>query len=131
MNHKVHSQSYAPFWRKNKPEAKTGDGPVVEERSLSPQMILARRVPLPPGGVQPPQSTRSSRRGMKTKDDPFLAAYMECTKSKKGGGLGKNMNISVFSCKHSCSVREDSVIIRASKHRPVSHRRERGRDAND
>lgn len=85
------------------------------------------KIPPPPCFYQrPPPLKSSSRRGFrKQDDDPFLIAYKECTKtSRKGkflGGLSKddfgyfgmkkkNNNMSVFSCKHSCSVREESVI---------------------
>lgn len=88
------------------------------------------QIPLPPCAFQPPQLIRrnSSRR---KNDDPFLIAYIECTKSSKsiksqklaagdddsaaaaGGGLMKKKNMSVFSnCKNSssCSVVDDSII---------------------
>ncbi|KAF7137150.1 hypothetical protein RHSIM_Rhsim07G0217500 [Rhododendron simsii] len=69
-------------------------------------------VPLPPVFQLPTRS--SSRRGIRKQDDPFLNAYRECTKGSiegKDGGrfrLGKNMNF--LSCKHSVSVRDDSMV---------------------
>ncbi|CAI9777199.1 unnamed protein product [Fraxinus pennsylvanica] len=82
------------------------------------------QIPLPPCTFQ--QLSRSdSRKGLKKIDDPFLIAYKECTKSTRKGkttscagrednkGFGltkKNVPVSVFSCKKSCSVREDSII---------------------
>ncbi|KAK6773150.1 hypothetical protein RDI58_028388 [Solanum bulbocastanum] len=102
------------------------------------------KVPPPPCFYERPPRLRSSssrRRGFiikKQDDDPFYIAYKECTKtstSKKGksfGGLSKDdffigMKMknkdyisSVFSCKHSCSVREDSVVTINLSHIPMS-----------
>ncbi|CAI9772132.1 unnamed protein product [Fraxinus pennsylvanica] len=87
------------------------------------------QIPLPPCAFQQ-QSRNGSRKGLKKIEDPFLMAYKECTKSTRKGkmtgrevdqGIGlfkKNVPVSVFSCKKSCSVREDS-IVRLS-HLPVS-----------
>ncbi|KAL7175726.1 hypothetical protein ACSBR2_029337 [Camellia fascicularis] len=73
------------------------------------------QVPLPPCGFQP--STRSSsKKGLiKKQEDPFLTAYREVTKSTRKGkhdvvGLGLRKNLSFISCKHSCSVRDDSMV---------------------
>ncbi|EEF52241.1 conserved hypothetical protein [Ricinus communis] len=47
-------------------------------------------IPLPPCTFQPP-SRSSSRKGIRKQDDPFLAAYKECTKStEKGDKLSRN-----------------------------------------
>ncbi|KAK1437107.1 hypothetical protein QVD17_02892 [Tagetes erecta] len=73
-------------------------------------------LPLPPCVFQP--NLRSGSRRSKDGDDPFLMAYKECTKSKKKGGLVKKKYF-LGSCKHSCSVRDDS-IVRVS-HVPMSN----------
>ncbi|KVH98728.1 hypothetical protein Ccrd_023045 [Cynara cardunculus var. scolymus] len=73
------------------------------------------RIPLPPCAFPPP--SRSSSRRSKA-DDPFLIAYKECTKSNKKGTLMRK-NSFLASCKHSCSVRDDS-IVRVS-HIPTSN----------
>lgn len=103
------------------------------------------KVPPPPCFSDRPPRLRSSssrRRGFiikKQDDDPFYVAYKECTKtsstSKKGkffGGLSKDDFFigmkkknkdylsSVFSCKHSCSVREDSVVMINLSNIPMS-----------
>lgn len=82
-------------------------------------------IPLPPCPFQadPIISRSSSKKGLNVrKVDPFLAAYMECTKSKGGsrgmGGLRAGME--VLSCKQSCKVREDSLVkvvhLRSARH---------------
>ncbi|CAN4095318.1 unnamed protein product [Withania somnifera] len=93
-------------------------------------------IPPPPCFYErPPRLRSSSRRGFKKQDDdPFYMAYKECSKtSRKGrflGGLSKddcfigmkknNYMSSVFSCKHSCGVREDSVVMINLSHLPIS-----------
>ncbi|KDP41585.1 hypothetical protein JCGZ_15992 [Jatropha curcas] len=74
-------------------------------------------IPLPPCTFQPP--SRSSSRKW---DDPFLAAYKECTKSstrskaKVAGGSagfsrsGLRKGMFKLSCKSSCSVRDDNLV---------------------
>ncbi|KAJ8638253.1 hypothetical protein MRB53_012520 [Persea americana] len=74
--------------------------------------------PLPPCTFQSPL-IRASRKRLE-KEDPFLAAYMECTKNVAksklsnddniGGGHRAWKSISMFSCKHSCGVRDDSSV---------------------
>lgn len=83
-------------------------------------------IPLPPCPFQAePISRSSSKKGLNNvrKEDPFLAAYMECTKSKWGsrkgmGGLRAGME--VLSCKQSCKVREDNLVkvvhLRSARH---------------
>ncbi|KAI3685867.1 hypothetical protein L6452_35128 [Arctium lappa] len=73
-------------------------------------------LPLPPCAFQPPLRSSSSRRSKD--DDPFLIAYKECTKSNKKGPLMRK-NSFLGSCKHSCTVRDDS-IVRVS-HIPTSN----------
>ncbi|KAF2324228.1 hypothetical protein GH714_010838 [Hevea brasiliensis] len=53
------------------------------------------QIPLPPCTFQPP-SRSSSRKDLRKQDDPFLAAYKECTKSTKKGKLSKNVAGSGF-----------------------------------
>ena len=77
------------------------------------------KIPLPPCVFQSPLRS-SFRRGLRKQDDPFLLAYQECTKSTNKGkanrdevGFGiilKKSSMSFFSCKHSCSVRDDSIV---------------------
>ncbi|GLT41218.1 hypothetical protein SLA2020_152990 [Shorea laevis] len=77
------------------------------------------QIPLPPRTFQP--SSRScSRKGLKRhdQDDPFLAACKECTRathkgrlSKKGVGFGLERGMFGFSCKQSCSVRGDNLVL--------------------
>ncbi|KAF6136900.1 hypothetical protein GIB67_018939 [Kingdonia uniflora] len=66
-----------------------------------------------------PPSRNSSRKAVTKgdQDDPFLAAYKECTKSvklskdrKKGSAPWKERNGSIFSCKHSCGIKEDNLV---------------------
>lgn len=80
---------------------------------------------LPP----PPLMKSSSKKlGVKEKEDPFLAAYIECTKSGElpsarpkdgakenkdcGIGIGRGIKLwrNMFSCKSSCEVREDGSV---------------------
>ncbi|GMI77275.1 hypothetical protein HRI_001396800 [Hibiscus trionum] len=75
-------------------------------------------IPLPPCVFHPPLGTSSRRSLKKTDVDPFLAAYKECTKStrkgktgKKDGGGGSGLKgFFSFSCKRSCSVRDDNTV---------------------
>lgn len=87
------------------------------------------QIPLPPCAFQPPYYRTCSKKGLD--DDPFLAAYKECTKSKKSGKRDKKMskgggsfcefrlvkNLSFFSCKRSCNV-YDNNLGRISHHSP-------------
>lgn len=79
------------------------------------------QIPLPPCAFQPP-SRSYSKKGLKHEDDPFLAAYKECTKSINGNGKSpknsgnlysrfRKISILDFSCRHSaCSVRDDNLV---------------------
>ncbi|KAL3732985.1 hypothetical protein ACJRO7_022500 [Eucalyptus globulus] len=84
------------------------------------------QIPLPPCAFQPPRRS-SLKKGTKKQDDdndPFLAAYRECTEGTKVGhrhksskhddgrlGLGlRKYVLANFSCKRSCSVRDDNLI---------------------
>lgn len=96
-----------------------------------------QNIPLPPCTFQPPMrsETPSRRFGVKMQDgrlDPFRAAYEECTRSsrkkeKEGSVIGSKVKRGVLqglSCKHSCSVNEnDLLVIRIS--RVPSQRRNR------
>ncbi|PSR99934.1 Stimulated by retinoic acid protein [Actinidia chinensis var. chinensis] len=134
MSHKVSSQAgNVPFSWENKPGVSKaaceewsseigGDTtPRLPPPPCPPTEKATRayfhdlQVPLPPCGFQPP-SRSSSKRGLRRQDDPFLTAYKECTKSsfRRGrfgyfGTLRKNMS-TIFSCTHSCSVRDDSMV---------------------
>lgn len=70
-------------------------------------------VPLPPYMFQLPMRS-SSRRGIRKQDDPFLNAYRECTKGsiegKDDGGFRLRKNMNFLLCKHSVSVRDDSMV---------------------
>ncbi|XWS14823.1 hypothetical protein CRYUN_Cryun35bG0041700 [Craigia yunnanensis] len=122
---KVHSQGNVPFSWENKPgvckETSQEDSEVdyflqkLLPSSYPPESARISshgiKIPPPPCAFHPPSRT-SSRRGLKRFDDPFLAAYKECTKStskaklaKKDGGSGLKKGMFNFSCKQSCSVR--------------------------
>ncbi|XP_058728709.1 uncharacterized protein LOC131600588 [Vicia villosa] len=82
------------------------------------------QIPLPPCAFQPPYYRTCSKKGLD--DDPFLAAYKECTKSKKSGKRDKKLSKgggsfcvfrSFFSCKRSCHV-YDNNLGRISHHSP-------------
>ncbi|KAI6695057.1 hypothetical protein NL676_022767 [Syzygium grande] len=86
------------------------------------------KIPPPPGmasaAAAPPRRSASLKGFLWREEDPFLAAYKECTKStslvESGGGEGKKSNqvksglrskrMSIFSCKSSCDVRENSLV---------------------
>lgn len=121
-------QGNVPFSRENKPG-------VCKETSQHQHYFLQKLPPPPPpppstsihGTKIPPPpplapSGSYSRRGFKKSKDPFLAVYMECTKSssnvklgkKHGGGSGLKKGLFNFSCKQACSVRKNS-LVRISK----------------
>lgn len=80
------------------------------------------QIPLPPVTFQPPLPRSSSARGLRKYEDPFLAAYEECTKSTrtrkvKSHRLRFDINIRsrlrslfVVSCKSRASVLDDSLV---------------------
>ncbi|WCJ35580.1 hypothetical protein M5689_016827 [Euphorbia peplus] len=76
--------------------------------------LFDSNIPLPPCTFQPPYVRSSSRKGLARKqdDDPFLAAYKECTKStrKEKHGLRTPTFLPNFSCKNSCNVRDDNLV---------------------
>nr|KJB14657.1 hypothetical protein B456_002G136100 [Gossypium raimondii] len=117
-------QGNVPFSWENKPG-------VCKETSQQQHYFLQKLPPPPSTSIHgtkippPPPFALSgsySRRGFKKSNDPFLAAYMECTKStsnvklgeKHGGGSGLKKGLFNFSCKESCSVRNGS-LVRISK----------------
>ncbi|XP_042510064.1 uncharacterized protein LOC122085636 [Macadamia integrifolia] len=132
MSHyRAHSQGKVPFSWENKP----GISKVLihhefpkESRacgvklppppcpSESTKVVLGQdlQIPLPPCPFLQFPSRSSSRNGLRQKEDPFLAAYKECTKSngskRSGGGSGVLMTMYMFSCKHSCGVRDDGLL---------------------
>ncbi|CAL9168300.1 unnamed protein product [Musa hybrid cultivar] len=73
-------------------------------------------VPLPPCIFQPP-SRSSSKKGLKEEDDPFFAAYMECTRNVRTQGRRGSRRrrkrdglIGLFSCTGSSGVREKAIV---------------------
>lgn len=83
------------------------------------------QIPLPPCAFQPPYYRTSSKKGLWVQDeDPFLAAYKECTKNQKSAKRNRKLTkagssnsesrlkkcMSFFSCKRSCSVRDNNLV---------------------
>lgn len=67
-------------------------------------------IPLPPCPSRPSAKVGSEhhgKRGKRRVQDPFLAAYMECTKSEKES---KGRTRGVLSCKYVGGVREDAIV---------------------
>ena len=127
---KVHSQRTVPFSWENKPgvckltsQEGSEEDYFLQKLSPPPCPPESARISIhdiiipPPPCVFHPPSRISSRRGLKKSDDPFLAAYKECTKStskgklaKKDGWSGLKKGMFSFSCKQSCSVRNDNLV---------------------
>ncbi|KAG6648839.1 hypothetical protein CIPAW_07G172100 [Carya illinoinensis] len=74
----------------------------------------------PTEGDMPAPSRSSSKKGLK-REDPFLAAYKECTKSINGNGKSPKNGVNLysgfgkitmpdFSCRRSCSVRDGNLV---------------------
>ncbi|GAB4839274.1 hypothetical protein Ancab_028801 [Ancistrocladus abbreviatus] len=90
------------------------------------------QIPPPPRTFQPPFRSCSSRRFGKKEKDPFLAAYMVCTKTSvatvTAGELhgyrrlvdlrvhGLRKSLHSLSCKSSCIVRDDALMVRAKRY---------------
>ena len=143
MSHrKVHSQGSVPFsWedspgvsKANHKECPANIGtnalnlpllpppPPSLKPSHSPPLVSIQhvKIPLPPFLAQPPRRSTSSKGLWGQEEDPFLAAYKECTKSvesakkpkksKKGFEFGRRKSMFTFSCKHSCEVEDDSLM---------------------
>ncbi|XVF64224.1 hypothetical protein PTKIN_Ptkin09bG0151400 [Pterospermum kingtungense] len=115
---KVQSQGTVPFSWENKPGVRkltSQEGPEED--------YFLKKLPPPPCPSASARisihdiKTPPSRRGPNKYDDPFLAAYKECTKStskselaKKDVGSGLKKGMFSFSCKRSCSVRNDNLV---------------------
>lgn len=107
--------------------------------SDTPTKVLAHgiKIPLPPPcpKVEPPRRSTSAKGFRLWHEDPFLAAYKECTKNARNGKLPsstKNVESKVrkssffFSCKNSCDIKDDS-LVRLSNLPPIPRDRVRGR----
>lgn len=119
--------------------------PTSPPSSGSQGLAQARKdkIPPPPGmaaaaAARVPRRSASLKGFLWREDDPFLTAYKECTKSvdsdESGSDEGKKSNpvksrwrnkrMSVFSCKSSCDVRENS-FVRMSRLPPLPRDRSR------
>ncbi|XP_004498954.1 uncharacterized protein [Cicer arietinum] len=98
--------------------------PISVEGATTPRRnnVHDFQIPLPPCAFQPPFYRTYSKKGLWVQDDdPFFAAYKECTKNQRSGMRDKKMsksksnsncfcksrlrrNMSFFSCKRSSSV---------------------------
>lgn len=125
---KVHSQGSVPFSWEDTPgvskathqecPANIGNTALNRPPQLSIQHL---EIPLPPYLAQPPRISTSSKGLWGQEEDPFLAAYRECTKSvesakkpknsKKGFDVGRRKWKFTLSCKHSCDVEDDSLMM--------------------
>ncbi|KAJ7966493.1 SWI/SNF-related matrix-associated actin-dependent regulator of chromatin subfamily A-like protein [Quillaja saponaria] len=139
-NTEAHSPGNIPFSWENKPGIckVTHHGNLKERHEFLPEklppppcpsetakisvLVHDIQIPLPPCAFQAPYRS-SSKKGLKIQEDPFLAAYKECTKSHKSSGKiitnklpkidvgsGVRKSLFVFSCKRSCSVRDDNLV---------------------
>ncbi|CAK7339719.1 unnamed protein product [Dovyalis caffra] len=99
----------------------------------------SKKIPLPPcvsTKIEPPRRSRSAKGFRWWQEDPFLAAYKECTKnarngkfsseSKKNVGSKVRKNRLIFSCKNSCDVQDDNVV-RLANLPAIPRERVRGR----
>ncbi|ONK74566.1 uncharacterized protein A4U43_C03F7750 [Asparagus officinalis] len=137
-HHRAHSMSSVPFSWENRPgiskiapqadesplsaqespksaqEIKPPPPPVPDDSPKRPMARHSTHVPLPPCPFQPISNRYAASKGWRRDEDPFLAAYMECTKSvKKNKGKGSNYKLSSgwgFSCKQGTGVREDVLV---------------------
>ncbi|OAY51045.1 hypothetical protein MANES_05G183500v8 [Manihot esculenta] len=110
---------------------------LIENQSPARVSTHDIQIPLPPCTFQPPSRSSSRKGGLKKQEDPFLAAYKECTKStsdsnkKTGGKLCRNVGLRKgmfsLSCKNSCSVRDDN-LVRVSHQVPHEIDRQRSRE---
>lgn len=96
----------------------------ILENPHKPKIDL--QIPLPPCPIQyklklSRSNSTGSRKGLKRSndEDPFFAAYKECTKTKSRSistaksrsiTASKSSGFGIFSCKNSCGVKEDSLI---------------------
>ncbi|KAL9378704.1 hypothetical protein Peur_030039 [Populus x canadensis] len=85
------------------------------------------KIPLPPcvsAKIEPPRRSKSVKGFRWWQEDPFLAAYRECTKNARNGKLSseskKNVRSKlrksrlIFSCKDSCDVQDDNLVMLAN-----------------
>ncbi|KAJ6678824.1 T22J18.15-RELATED [Salix viminalis] len=76
------------------------------------------KIPLPPcasANMEPPRRSKSMKGFRWWQEDPFLAAFKECTKNARNGrlsGESKKQRKSrlIFSCKSSCDVQDDNLV---------------------
>ncbi|KAL5755128.1 hypothetical protein ACOSP7_023348 [Xanthoceras sorbifolium] len=92
--------------------------------------VQERKIPLPPCPSQPCTTQRSaSSKGLTGwwQEDPFLVAYKECTKNTRnvkltssteckrsttvGSKTRKKKSKFIFSCKNSCDVKDDNLVM--------------------
>ncbi|GLU20160.1 hypothetical protein SLE2022_363720 [Rubroshorea leprosula] len=125
MSHrKVNSQGSIAFSWEDKPGIAKATHPDLPLHALNPT-VTTQSLPLPPPcpSLQSPTPSRNtSLKGLRLRrEDPFLAAYKECTKtvrnigklaseSKKNGGLKVRKIKFSFSCKNSSEVVEDNSV---------------------
>ncbi|KAJ4714683.1 SWI/SNF-related matrix-associated actin-dependent regulator of chromatin subfamily A-like protein, partial [Melia azedarach] len=156
MSHrKIHSQGSVPFSWEDKPGVsrlpaqecplEKGLQPLNLESPVQPPRPGAScdpaeeilKIPLPPCPSQQPPRRSTSLKGITGwwQEDPFLAAYKECTKksnpttsvsSKPNNNKKKKKkksSKSVFSCKSSCEIRDDDNFVRLSNLPPLPKER--------
>lgn len=133
---KVYSKGQVPFAWENKPGIRKEDTnrganeddnkgkrggkmklpppPYLQSESGRASPVNLQNIPLPPCAFQSPISRSCSKLdAYKEEDDPFLIAYRKCINgsgSTKRIHKKRNSSVSVLSCKHSCSVRDDSIV---------------------
>ncbi|TYG69494.1 hypothetical protein ES288_D05G234800v1 [Gossypium darwinii] len=127
---KAQSRGNVPFSWENKPGIRKETCQEGMEhhyfmRKLTPPPFPPQSVGMSIEGIKisPPPPPLSRR--LKKSDDPFLAAYKECTRSTSKGKLAKRDSVSSlrkgifnFSCKQSCSVENNN--LRQMRYRDVS-----------
>ncbi|KAK3211013.1 hypothetical protein Dsin_015719 [Dipteronia sinensis] len=170
MNHrKVYSQGSIPFSWEEEPgvsRIKHQDcpsdhiGPHALNLVSSPQtpklahredsnglhfQVQETKIPLPPCPSSQPCTRRSaSSKGLTGwwQEDPFVAAYKECTKNTRnvkstcsndqskrsstvivGSKTRKKKSKFIFSCKNSCDVRDDNLVMRLPNLPPLPKER--------
>ncbi|WCJ32097.1 hypothetical protein M5689_013540 [Euphorbia peplus] len=144
---KVHSQGNIPFSWEDSPgisKAMPQDNFLISDSFSGPIVSdhhEGMKIPPPPPcqSVQPPRRSFSGK-GMGwwhlDLEDPFLAAYKECTKNvgklaskdenKKNVKVRRRSKFMMFSCKNSCDVKDDS-LVKLSNLPPISRARVKGR----
>ncbi|KAJ9170533.1 hypothetical protein P3X46_018634 [Hevea brasiliensis] len=98
-----------------------------------------KKIPLPPcQNLQLPPGRSTSAKVGSWQEDPFIAAYKECTKNVRNGNKPqpseKKKNVTgskgrksrlILSCKNSCDVTDDN-LVRLSNLPPIPRYRVRG-----